>query len=60
MEKPRHCPALFMQLCTTTRGDYAMCCQAQQQINPTQEWQEWWNSPEINEKRKQRIKIRTT
>ena len=53
MEKPRHCPALFMQLCTTTRGDYAMCCQAQQQINPTQEWQEWWNSPEINEKRKQ-------
>lgn len=41
-----------MQLCTTTRGDHALCCQAQQQINDTQDWREWWSSKELNERRR--------
>ena len=47
------CPALFLQLCTTTRGDHALCCEAQQQINPTQDWREWWHSPELDQRRRQ-------
>ena len=48
MKTPRHCPALHLQLCTTTRGDHALCCQAQQQLNPTQDWRDWRDSDEIN------------
>jgi pyruvate-formate lyase-activating enzyme len=40
-------------LCTTTRGDHALCCQAQQRLTPTQDWREWWNGPEINLRRQQ-------
>ena len=47
------CPALFLQLCTTTRGDHALCCQAQDQINSTQDWREWWHSAELNQRRRQ-------
>ncbi len=47
----RVCPALFLQLCTTTRGDYSLCCQAQQQIESSTDWRDWWSSKELNERR---------
>jgi sulfatase maturation enzyme AslB (radical SAM superfamily) len=42
---------MFLQLCTTTRGDYSLCCQAQQQIESSTDWRHWWSSKELNERR---------